>query len=83
VANFFVDKGPGLHLSERLKTVLEQLPEHEQDRVADFLLDLMAKDEAQWEATFAQSGDKLQQLRDEALTAYRAGRTRVLDPDKL
>jgi hypothetical protein len=85
MANAFVDKQSHTHprLTERLWYALEQFPEHEQDRLAEFLLGLLANDEALWDAAFAQSGGKLQKLRDEALKAHQTGETRLLDPEKL
>ena len=73
------------------------LPAEEQDALADLLLRLTeeevalaelvamldAEDEAKWDAAFAASGDKLDRLADKAMADYRAGRTMLLDPDKL
>jgi hypothetical protein len=41
------------------------------------------EDDARWEASFAKSSDKLRELADQALEHYRAGRTEILDPEKL
>jgi hypothetical protein len=40
-------------------------------------------DERKWQRSFAVSRDQLSELAGEALAEYRAGRTEVLDPDKL
>ena len=62
-------------ISERLRSVLAQIPEYEQNRIAYFLSDLMAKDEAQWESAFAQSQDKLKKLGDEVEKGVPAGKS--------
>ncbi len=70
-------------MQEKLKKALEQLPESEQDFIAERLLKSIAEDEAAWEALLSKSPEKLLRLRDEALRAYCAGETQVLDPEKL
>lgn len=50
--------------------------------VATWILEELAS-ERRWEETLANSADALAQLADEALAEVRAGRTQVLDPDKL
>lgn len=70
-------------MTESLRQALERLPDYEQDRVARYLLDLVAKDEADWESDFSQSKDKLEKLKNEALEAFLAGETRPLNPEKL
>jgi hypothetical protein len=75
-------------MTERLKQAVENvaaalLPE-EQDQLADSLLRMLdADDEALWDAAFADSGEKLDCLADQALDDFRAGRTTPLDPEKL
>lgn len=59
-----------------------KLPEREQDILANWLFAELAS-ELRWQKTFAQSEDLLAQLADEALAEHRAGRTLVLDPEKL
>ena len=46
-------------------------------------LQIMLSAEQQWEKAFATSEDALAKLADEALAEHRAGRTHLLDPDKL
>lgn len=59
-----------------------RLPEKEQDSLAQVLLDELASDR-RWDELFAKSHDLLSELAAEALADHRAGRTEVLDPDKL
>jgi hypothetical protein len=70
-------------MREKLKKALEMIPESEQDQVAQYLLDLLAKDDKRWERAFAQSSDLLDRLEKQALEDIIAGRTEPLDPDKL
>ena len=72
-----------IFVREDLRKVLEQLPDAEQEKLAQFLVREMAQDEEQWESAFAGSPDKLRKLGDEALRAYLSGETLPLDPDKL
>jgi hypothetical protein len=69
-------------LKKAFEKVSEVLPHKEQDAFGRYLLAMM-EDEARWQAAFAKSPDKLRKLADQALAAYRAGRTSVLDPEKL
>lgn len=50
------------------------LPESEQDFVAALVLENI-RDSRQWDAQFAASKDVLEELFDEAMEEYRAGRT--------
>jgi hypothetical protein len=84
-------------LKQAVEQAAAVLPAEEQDALADLLLRLTeeetalaelvamldAEDEAKWDAAFAASGDKLDRLADKAMADYRAGRTTLLDPDKL
>jgi hypothetical protein len=70
-------------MREKLKKALDLIPEDEQDHLGQYLLDLFAKDESEWEVAFRDSPDKLQKLRAEALEAYHKNETVPLDPDKL
>lgn len=54
----------------------------EQDALARWILDELAA-ERRWAALLAESQDVLEQLADEALAEYRAGKTEPLDPDQL
>ena len=59
-----------------------KLPEHEQNILANWIFAELAS-ELRWQKAFANSEDLLAQLADEASVEYRAGRTLVLDPEKL
>ena len=59
-----------------------KLPEAEQDSLAQRLLGEIDSDR-QWEEAFAESGDLLRRLAEEALADHRAGLTQDLDPDRL
>jgi hypothetical protein len=69
-------------LKKAVDKICDTLADHEQDAFGRYLLAMM-EDEARWQAAFAKSPDKLRKLADQALAAYRAGRTSVLDPEKL
>jgi hypothetical protein len=58
------------------------LPEHDQDVLAEWLLEEL-KSEARWQELFAKSQDGLSRLAAEALDEHRRGKTKKLDPDKL
>jgi hypothetical protein len=70
-------------MREKLKKALELIPESEQDQLGQYLLDLLAEDDKQWDKAFAQSGDLLDRLEKQALDEILAGRTLPLDPEKL
>ena len=59
-----------------------KLPEPEQEALAEWLLEELAS-ERRWTKSFGRSEEALGGLADEALTEYREGRTRQLDPEKL
>jgi hypothetical protein len=59
-----------------------QLPEKEQDELAQFMLDEI-KSERQWSETLARSGNRLRELADEAAREHERGETTALDPDRL
>jgi hypothetical protein len=61
---------------------LATLPEDEQDRIAQWLLD-ETRDEEHWARKFLASQDSLSELAAEARTEQAAGRATELDPDKL
>ena len=69
-------------LLEKAFTEASKLPMQEQDALASWILEELAS-ERRWEEALTASGDILDQLADEALAEHRAGRTQVLDPDKL
>ena len=59
-----------------------KLPAAEQDLLASRLLaELVAEDD--FDRAIANSGDRLAQLANEALSEYRAGLTQALDPDQI
>lgn len=51
-----------------------ELPEYEQDAIAEYLIGTIESDAQRWEAAFARAPEKLDQLAQEALEEYRAGR---------
>lgn len=72
-----------------MKSVLQKafeeaskLPESEQERLGEWLLEELAS-ERRWEELFSGSSDKLVQLGREALAEHRDGHTQDLDPDRL
>jgi len=69
-------------LLEKAFSEASKLPQQEQDAFATWMLEELAS-ERRWNELFAKSTHALEQLADEALTEFRAGRTQVLDPDNL
>ena len=65
-------------LLEKAFAEAAKLPQDEQDRVAQMLLDDLAAEE-KWDETFANSQDHLALLADEALVEYKSGRTKKLE----
>jgi hypothetical protein len=59
-----------------------KLPSQEQEAFARWMLAELAADR-QWTQLFQDSADALATLAEEALSEFRAGRTRPLDPDRL
>ena len=59
-----------------------KLPEQEQDALAAVIFEELAS-ERRWDQAFADSADLLAQLADQALAEHRAGKTHVLDPERL
>jgi hypothetical protein len=59
-----------------------KLPEQEQDALAAVILEELAS-ERRWDQAFADSADLLAQLADQALAEHQAGKTHVLDPERL
>ena len=59
-----------------------KLPDQEQDALAAVILEELAS-ERRWDQAFADSADLLAQLADQALAEHRAGKTHVLDPERL
>jgi len=69
-------------LLQKAFTEASKLPESEQDTFAHWILEELAS-ERRWDKAFANSQDLLSRLADEALAEHRAGKTELLDPDKL
>jgi hypothetical protein len=59
-----------------------KLSVQEQDALAAVILEELAS-ERRWDQAFADSADLLAQLADQALAEHRAGKTQVLDPERL
>lgn len=59
-----------------------QLPDEEQDAVAEWLLAELASEES-WEERFAETQNALSVLAREALEEHQRGETEDLDPDSL
>ena len=66
---------------ERAFHEASKLPKAEQDALAEAIQAEIAAEE-DWERSFVESPDVLDQLADEAIAEHRAGRTRPLDPKK-
>jgi hypothetical protein len=72
-------------MTRALETVfshLSSLPPDEQDRIAGWLQSELECEDG-WNRRFAQSQDVLNALADEAVADSTAGRTSVLDPEKM
>jgi hypothetical protein len=61
---------------------IQKLPPTDQDEFAAWILEELHSEE-RWAKLFAKSGDVLSRIADEALTEYKARKTRPLDPDTL
>ena len=73
------------HMTKLLEEAFAEaskLPEQEQDALAAVILEELAS-ERRWDQAFADSADLLAQLADQALAEHRAGKTHVLDPERL
>ena len=70
-------------LKKAFDKISKELPEDEQDQIAQFLVRLIEDDDAKWDAVLAKSPDKLRKLADRALETYLSGRTSILDIEKL
>ena len=69
-------------LLEEAFTEAAKLSAQEQDALAAVILEELAS-ERRWDQAFADSADLLAQLADQALAEHRAGKTQVLDPERL
>ena len=70
-------------LKKAFDKISKDLPDYAQDELGQHLLSLIEQDEVQWQTVLAKSPDKLRKLADRALEDYRAGRTSILDIEKL
>jgi hypothetical protein len=61
---------------------IQKLPPTDQDEFAAWILEELHSEE-RWAKLFAKSSDVLSRIADEALTEYKARKTRPLDPDTL
>lgn len=61
---------------------LSKLPEDDQQRMAEWILDEL-EDGLRWDQAFANSLPQLEQLGKKALEDYRTGKTQELKPDEL
>jgi predicted Zn-dependent protease with MMP-like domain len=69
-------------LLKRAFDAVSQLPDDEQDAMAELLLAELAS-EKKWEERFAKSQDSLSLLAQEALDEHARGETEDLDPESL
>ncbi|MBP0018366.1 MAG: hypothetical protein J7647_12560 [Cyanobacteria bacterium SBLK] len=69
-------------LLERAIARVKTLPDRQQDAIATMILEEL-EDEGRWDETFARSPDTLAKLAAVAMTEYRAGKTKELDPETL
>jgi hypothetical protein len=71
-------------LKKAFEKASEELPDYEQDILAQRLIDAIDSEEAKWDAALNDtSTDRLATLVNEALAEIREGRAEPLDPDKL
>jgi hypothetical protein len=61
---------------------LRQMPDDEQDAIAQIVLDEI-ESERRWDELFTKSPEKLRTLADRAWAEHEAGRSEELDPDRL
>ncbi len=69
-------------LLQRALMEITQLPEVEQDQIAQMVLDELLS-ERRWQKAFSKSQDQLAVLADEALAEFEAGQTEMMDVEKL
>lgn len=70
-------------LKKAFDKISQELPDYEQDEIGRYLIGLIENDDAEWRAAFAKSSDKLRKLADQALEEHLAGRTTILEIEKL
>ena len=71
-----------VQLMEKTLAEINKLSVDEQESFAAWILEELTS-EQRWDAAFAQSGDLLDQLAEEALAEHRVGKTLPLDSDTL
>jgi hypothetical protein len=69
-------------LLEKAIAALARLPQIQQERMAEWILEELEED-ARWDRAFANSLPTLETLAQKALADHRAGRTQPLNPDDL
>ncbi|MBI3631143.1 MAG: hypothetical protein HY221_02295 [Candidatus Sungbacteria bacterium] len=69
-------------LLERAVKKVNTLTDSEQNAIAALILEEIA-DEVRWDRTFANTQDALAKMAADAMAEDHAGKTNVLDPDKL
>jgi hypothetical protein len=69
-------------LLEQAVAKAQQLPDAEQDAIAQIVIDEI-ESERRWDELFAKSPDKLRKLADRAWAEHEAGGSQELDPDRL
>jgi hypothetical protein len=69
-------------LLEEAMARVSELPADAQDELARWLLSEL-ESERRWSELFAESGDALGRLAEEALAEHRRGETKALDPETL
>jgi hypothetical protein len=71
-------------LAKAFKKISEELPEYEQDLLAERLIRLLEVEEAQWDAALSDlTSSKFPALVEKAREHFEAGRTEILDLKKL
>jgi hypothetical protein len=70
-----------IRLVQILMDEIARLPDEEQEAFAIWALEELS--ERSWQKRFAETGDLLAELAQEALAEYEAGETEELDPDTL
>ena len=69
-------------LLEQAVARVKELPEAEQDAIAQIVMDEI-ESERRWDELFARSPDKLLKLADGACAEHEAGGSQELDPERL
>jgi hypothetical protein len=69
-------------LLEQAVAKARELPEAEQDAIAQIVIDEI-ESERRWDELFAKSPEKLRKLADRAWSEHEAGGSEELDPDRL